>query len=106
MGGIWEFPVKSVKCSLKVTIRNKLFTEEYSSTFLCEVESILNQRSLTPISNAVNDLKALAPSHFIIKSYENTVPGVFHKQEVDTRRKWRSAQAAVDVFWNRWKKEY
>ena len=106
MGGIWESLVKSVKRSLKVIIRNKLFTEECLSTFLCEVESILNQRPLTPISDDVNDLKALTPSHFIIGSYENTVPGVFHKQEIDYRRKWRSVQAAVDVFWIRWKKEY
>ena len=106
MGSIWESLVKPLKRSLKVIIRNKLFTEECLSTFLCEVESILNQRRLNPISNAVNGLKALAPSHFIIESYENTVPGVFHKQEVDSRRKWRSVQPAVDVFWNRWKKEY
>ena len=55
MGGIWESLVESVKRSLKVIIRDKLFTEEYLSTFLCEVESILNQRRLTPISDDVYD---------------------------------------------------
>ena len=106
MGGIWESLVKSVKRSLKVFIRNKLFIEECLSTFLCEVESMLNQRPLTPISDEVNHLKALSPCHFIIGSYENTVPGVFHKQQIDYRQKWRSVQAAVNVFWNRRKKEY
>ena len=101
MGGIWGSLVKSVKRFLKVIIRNKLFTEKCLSTFLCEVESILNQGPLTPISDDVNDLKALTPSHFITDSYENTIPGVFHKQEIDYRRKWKLAQAAVDVFWNR-----
>ena len=72
MGGIWESLVKSVKRSLKVIIRNKLFTEECLSTFLCEVESILNQRPLTPISDDVNDLKTPTPSHSIIGSYENS----------------------------------
>ena len=42
---------------------------------------------MTPISDDVNDLKGLTPSHFIIGSYENTVPGVFHKQEIDYRQK-------------------
>ena len=70
------------------------------------MESILNQRPLTPIRDDVNDLKALTPSQFKIGSYENTVPGVLHKQEIDYRRKWISAQATVDVFWIRWKKEY
>ena len=70
------------------------------------MESILNQSPSTPISDYVNDLKALTRSHFIIGSYKNTVPGVFHKREIDYRRKWRSVQAAVHVFWIRWKKEY
>ena len=83
MGGIWKSLVKSVKRSLKDIIRNTLFTEECLSTFPCEVESILNQRPLTPVSDDVNDLKALTPSHFAIGSYENTVPGVFHKREID-----------------------
>lgn len=51
--------VKSIKRSLKVIIRDKLFTEEYLPTLLCEAESILNQRLLTLTSNDVNDLKAL-----------------------------------------------
>ena len=54
MGGIWKSLVKSAKCSLKVIIRDKLFTEECLSTLLCEVESVLNQRPLTPISDDVN----------------------------------------------------
>ena len=106
MGGIWESLFKSVKRSIKVIIRDKLFTEECLSTFLCEVGSISNQRLLTPISDDVNDLKAVTPSHFIIGSSENTVPGVFNKQEIDYRRKWGSVQAAADLFWNRWKKDY
>ena len=105
MGGIWESLVKSGKRSLKIIIPKKLFTEECLSTFLCEVEAILNQRSLTSISDDVNDLKTLNPSHFLTGSYENTVPAVFHNQEIDYRRKWRSVQAVVDVFWNRSKKE-
>ena len=62
------------------------------------MESILNQRPVKPISNDVNDLQAPTPSHFIIGSYKNTVPGVFHKQEIDYRRTWRSVQAAADVY--------
>ena len=104
MCGIWECLVKSVKPSLKVVSRDKLFTEECLSTFLCKVESILNQRTLTSISDDVNDLKAFAPRHVIIGSYKNTVPGVFHKQEIDYRQKLRWVQAAADVFWNTWKK--
>ena len=76
------------------------------STFLYEVESILNKRSLTPISDDVSNLKALTQSHFIIDNYKNTVPGAFHKEEIDYHKKWRLIQTPADVFWNRWKKEY
>ena len=106
MGGIWESLVKSLKHSLKVIMHDKVFTKECLSIFLCEVESVLNQRLLTPISDDVNNLKALTPIHFIVGSYKNTVPGVFHKQEIDYCRRWRSVQVVEDMFMNRLKEEY
>ena len=47
MGGAWEALIKSVKRSLKPIARERLFTEETLHTFLCEVESILHNRSIT-----------------------------------------------------------
>ena len=38
MGSIWKTLVKPIKCSVKVIIRDILFTEECLSIFLCEVE--------------------------------------------------------------------
>ena len=60
MGGMSESLVKSVKRSLKVIIRDKLFTEECLPTFLCEVESVFNQRPLTRISDDINGYKKIA----------------------------------------------
>ena len=107
MGGIWESLVKSVKRALKVIIRDKLFTDESLITFVCEVESILNQRPLTTISDDITDFDALTPYHYLIgTNCQNTNPGVFHKEEIDLFRKWRSVQAATNIFWNRWRREY
>ena len=39
MGGVWESLVKSVKRSLKVITRDRVFTEESLYMFLCETES-------------------------------------------------------------------
>ena len=39
MGGVWEILVKSVKRSLKVITRDRVFTEESLYMFLCETES-------------------------------------------------------------------
>ena len=39
MAGVWESLVKSVKRSLKVITRDRVFTEESLYMFLCETES-------------------------------------------------------------------
>ena len=107
LGDIWESLVKSVKRCLKVIVKDKLFTAESLATFICEVESIINQRPVVPVSDDVNDFEALTTNHFIIGSdCYNFSPGVFEKQEINLRRKWRSVQAATNLFWDRWKREY
>ena len=42
MGGVWEALVKTVKRALRTITRERLFTEDALTTFLCEVESIVN----------------------------------------------------------------
>ena len=42
MGGIWERLVRSVKTVLKSLIKQDLLTDEQLTTFMCEVEKILN----------------------------------------------------------------
>ena len=70
MGDIWESLVKSVKRCLKVIVKDKLFT--------AEVESIINQRPIVPVSDDVNVFEALKTNHFIIGSdCYNFSPGVF-----------------------------
>ena len=66
MGGVWKSLVKSVKRSLKVITRDKDFTEELLYTFLCEVESVINDRLLTPTNDSISDFEALTPNHFLL----------------------------------------
>ena len=63
MGGAWESLIKSVKRSLKAITLDRIFTEEALYTFLCEVESLLNNRPVTPSSDDINDYEALALNH-------------------------------------------
>ena len=103
MGGIWESRIKSVKRSLKAIIKDRIFTEDCLHTFLCEVESILNGRPLTAISNDITDLEPFTPKHILIgSSSSNFSPGKFNSNEINLRKKWRSAQAAPNMFWKRW----
>ena len=107
MGGTWGALIKSVKRTLKAIAHNRLFTEEALHTFVREVESILNNRLITPSSDDINDYKALTPNHILLgHSSSNHAPGVFRDDEINYRKKWRAVQAATNMFWSRWLKEY
>lgn len=54
MDRIWESLIKSVKHSLKAIKKCRTFTKDCFYTFLYEVESILDGRPLTAISNDIN----------------------------------------------------
>ena len=84
MVGIWEALVKSVKRALKSTIKDRLFTEEALYTTLCEVESLLNNRPLTSISDDVSDCECLTLTHFLIGELSpNFSPGIFTDKEIN-----------------------
>lgn len=101
MGGIWESLIKSVKPSLKAIIKNVIFTGD-CHTFLCEVAPILNGRQ-----DDITDPGALTPNHLLICfSSSNFSSGKFNSSEINLTKKWRSVQAASDMFWKRCVREY
>ena len=69
MGGVWEALVKSVKRALKAVTRDRLFTDDALSTLFCEVESVINQRPLTPISDSISFLDI----HHLIHQLETSI---------------------------------
>ena len=66
MGRVWESLVKSVKRSLKVITRDRVFTEESLYMFLYEIESVINNCPLTPTSDSISDFEALTPNFFLL----------------------------------------
>lgn len=107
MGGAFESLVKSTKNALKAVYRDRLFTEEALYTFLTEVESTLNCRPLTECSDDIDDYEALTPNHFLLGRCSPNQPFVAsNQQDLDHRKRWRAVQAATDIFWKRWLKEY
>ncbi|KAH0817148.1 hypothetical protein GEV33_005643 [Tenebrio molitor] len=66
MGGIWEAGVKSCKHHFKRIVGNALLRYEELYTLLTLIESCLNSRPITPMSNDPHDLEALTPGHFLI----------------------------------------
>ncbi len=81
--------------------------DESFHTVLCEVESILNDRPITKISNDPNDLEAFTPNHLLImKGKPALPPGLFEKSDLYVKRRWRQVQYLADLFWKRWIREY
>ncbi|GFU96466.1 integrase catalytic domain-containing protein [Trichonephila clavipes] len=74
MGGLWEAGIKSTEYHLKRVVGETKLTYEEFETFLTQIQSCLNSRPLTPISNDPNDLSALTPGHFIIGKELTSIP--------------------------------
>ena len=73
----------------------------------CGVESIVNGRPITKVSDDPKDMETLTPSHLLLLREGATLPlGSFTTEDRYSRRRWRQVQYLADVFWRRWVKEY
>ena len=59
MGKITKKPLKSI-------VKDRQFTDDCMYSFLAEVESIVNSRSLTNVSVVLDHSEALTPNHFLV----------------------------------------
>ncbi|KAI4472461.1 hypothetical protein M0802_016801 [Mischocyttarus mexicanus] len=106
MGGKWEAAVKSIKYHLQRTISDTLFTFEDFSTFLAQVEAVLNSRPLSSLSEDPDDLSALTPGHFIRGEALTTIPEPSLTDISDSRLShFQRIQERFQQFWRRWSAE-
>ncbi|KAI4884310.1 hypothetical protein NFI96_008914, partial [Prochilodus magdalenae] len=106
-GGVWERMIRSIRKVLNTTLRMQNLDEEGLHTFLCEAEAILNSRPITTASNDPDDMEALTPNHLLLlKTRPSMPPGLFEREDLYARRRWRQVQYMADIFWKRWVKEY
>ena len=102
MGGAWEIMVKLTKHALKTVTKDSPMYEEVLRTFLVEVESTLNSRPLTSISDDYNDLQVLTPNHFLTgKLTKYFSSNEFPQSDINSRKRWKSVQALANMFWTR-----
>ena len=71
----------------------KLYLKKHYTVHV-EAEAILNSRLLTAVGDDVNNYVALTPNHFLIgQASNNSPPGHFEEGEINSRKRWRMAQA-------------
>jgi transposase InsO family protein len=105
-GGVFERIVKTIKRVLVAVLENVRLNDEILNTVLCEVESLVNSRPITKVSEDACDPEALSPNHLLIlNGGPAPIPGVFHDSD-RYRKRWRHVQHVVDTFWKRWIREY
>ena len=107
MGGLWESTVKLFKHHFKRVAGNSLLTKDQFDTLIVEIESCLNSRPITPISNDPNDLQALTPGHFLIGRPLRNLPEIdLVKTPTNRLNLWEHINKMKQDFWTRWKLEY
>ena len=76
-------------------------------TLLTEVESIVNSRPLTELSDDINDLEALTPNHFLLGKSTRSVPiGTYTDKDLCSKKRWKQVQTLADHYWKRFRKKY
>ena len=110
-GGVWERQIRSIRrvlSDLLVHFGSQL-DDESLRTFLYESAAVVNSRPLC-IDNLsdVNSMSPLTPNHLLTMKSQVLLspPGVFPKEDVYSRKRWRRTQYLVEQFWIRWRKEY
>ena len=80
---------------------------EELSNQLAQIESILNSRPLTPLSNDPNDAQVLTPGHILIGPPLDVMPEKAQEiKDIRLLKRWELVQTLAQRFWSRWMKGY
>lgn len=105
--GLAESAIRSVKHHIRRIIGESTLTYEELSTFLIQVECILNSRPLYPLSSDATDFAALTPAHFLIGAPINVIPERnILDVNINSLTRWQLVQQMTQRFWNQWSSEY
>ena len=112
-GGVWERCIRTVRKVMKALLKEQVLDDEGLCTLMCEVESIVNGRPITKVSDDPRDCNALTPNHLLLLRGGSAMPpGAFSREDNYSFRRWRrwrrwrQVQYLSNLFWRRWTREY
>ena len=88
--------ILSIRRVLNTVIRNVVLDDFELNTVMCEVESVVNNRPITPVSDDNDDAEALTPSHMLVLDVTGTPPPTKTDAADQHRRRWKYIQGLVD----------
>ena len=110
MGGVWERQIRTIRSILTSLLKShdSVLNSESFNTLVKEVECIVNSRPLDVQNINDPDSELLTPNHLLTLKSKVVLPppGVFQKDDLYCRRRWRVIQHLANEFWDRWRKEY
>ncbi|GFV47533.1 integrase catalytic domain-containing protein [Trichonephila clavipes] len=75
--------------------------------FKVQIETVLNSRSICPLSNDPNDVETLTPAHFLVGSSSVAVPDPDYTEiPMNRLSRWQLVQRMNQHFWRKWSSEY
>lgn len=110
MGGSWERMIRSIRNVLSVLLstHGSRIDDEQLHTFMVEAEAIVNSRPITYLSSDVADSLPITPQQLLTLKSRIVLPppGIFLKEHIYCRKRWRAVQYLADQFWIKWKSQY
>ncbi|XP_054757082.2 uncharacterized protein LOC135154340 [Lytechinus pictus] len=111
MGGAWERQIRTVRRVLEALLRqnSQQLDDDSLRTLLCEAAAIVNSRPLSV--EFLNDPSHLEPiTPILLLTQKSRVilppPGVFPREDLYAKKRWRRVQHLANEFWSRWRKEF
>ena len=105
-GGVWERMIRSVRKIMQSLMNEQSFTDETLHTLLCEVECIINNRPLVPVSADPKDELPITPNHILHLRSVNLLDGDSNDTDMCGPKRWKQAAYLAERFWRRWREEY
>lgn len=106
-GGLWEAAIKGAKRHILRTLGDAVLNFEEFTTVLVCIESIMNSRPLSALSNDPTDLCPLTPGHFLIGDNLSSYPEKDFTSVSENRLSlYQKCIKFKQTFWRRWSLEY
>ena len=110
-GGVWERQIRTIRSVLSALLEKSASSldGEPFHTLICETEAIVNSRPLTVDNLSDSESPSpLTPNHILTMKTKPVLPppGVFQREDLYLRKRWRRVQHLTCEFWARWRKEF